>query len=299
VRLSDEVFTPSGMTATAVFDLPLLGGATTATGPGEIVELTVGPGVGAVHTVAGLLVDPNCPPPIHPTATAVACAPSPFAPGDATACTATVTDDAARGATTPTGVVTFAAGGGRFAGSPCTLAGTGAVARCTVLFTAFARGGQTITAAYGGDRAHASSSGATPASVAVPASTPGCRVLAAGELGPGGVRAHLVAHAKAAPPRGSGMLRSDAVAGGLAVRWASADGVVCTPDAGRASVFGRAIRAGEGPVDYRLDLTAAPGRGSGTVRLRLGDGYDSGVQPMGHGTVAIRVGAAARHDPAR
>jgi hypothetical protein len=110
-------------------------------------------------------------PPQDPTSTSVACSPGTVAVGKPSTCTATVTDTAGSGQTTPTGTVTFGSGGpGSFTGSPCTLAQTSpGVASCQVTYTPGASGtptrADTITATYSGDSAHMSSSGTTAVTV--------------------------------------------------------------------------------------------------------------------------------------
>jgi hypothetical protein len=55
-----------------------------------------------------------------------------------------------------------------FFGCPCTLSGSGASASCEVFFTSFPRGGQAITASYGGDATDGTSTGITLVAVEVP-----------------------------------------------------------------------------------------------------------------------------------
>jgi Bacterial Ig-like domain (group 3) len=98
-----------------------------------------------------------------PTSTAVTCSPGTVTIGQATSCTATVTDTASSGATTPTGTVTFTSGtsGGSFSSSSCTLspASTSGQASCLVSYTPGQAGSETITGSYGGDSSHDASSG--------------------------------------------------------------------------------------------------------------------------------------------
>jgi DNA-binding beta-propeller fold protein YncE len=122
-------------------------------GVGAVSQYSVDPSTGALSlmtpaTIAtggaakGLAVGPLPAPTKDPTFASVSCSPSVFAPGDAAACKATVTDAAGSGQRTPTGTVSFTtSGAGGFFGSPCTLAGRDASASCTVFFTSFARGG--------------------------------------------------------------------------------------------------------------------------------------------------------------
>lgn len=98
--LSNESFSPAGFTATAVFDNPI-SGPPTASGLGEVVEFTVGPGVVQVTPIGPLIVSPNCAPPQHATSTSVSCSPSTTVAGQSATCTATVADTAGSGATSP------------------------------------------------------------------------------------------------------------------------------------------------------------------------------------------------------
>jgi len=78
-------------------------------------------------------------------------------------CTATVSDTSPGSATRPTGTVSFSSSGrGKFSATHCTLSGTGTSASCTVTFQPLVPlNGQTITANYGGDTTHQSSTGST------------------------------------------------------------------------------------------------------------------------------------------
>ena len=55
-----------------------------------------------------------------------------------------------------------------------------------------------------------------------------------------------------------------------------------------ASIFGTATVNGGGSFDFRIDVAdnGEPGR-SDTYRIRLSNGYDSGVQPLGGGNITI------------
>jgi hypothetical protein len=90
------------------------------------------------------------------TSTSVSCSPATVVLNVATTCTATVTDTAGAGATTPTGTVTFSSSGGLFLlGATCSLS----AGRCSVSYTPSLLGSTTVTGSYGGDGAHARSSG--------------------------------------------------------------------------------------------------------------------------------------------
>jgi hypothetical protein len=92
------------------------------------------------------------------TSTSVACQ-SPVMMGSTSTCTATVTDTDAAPASAPTGDVTWSTDGtGSFGPSTCTLTGA-SVATCSVTYTPADAGTAGITATYGGDARHNTSSG--------------------------------------------------------------------------------------------------------------------------------------------
>ncbi len=108
---------------------------------------------------------------VVPTSTSVSCSPSRVAVAMSTTCTATVSDTAGNGQSTPTGTVSFGSNEeGVFAGSPCTLSGSGVSASCSVTYTPTEVGSGTseITASYSGDPAHTASSGGTSVTVTSP-----------------------------------------------------------------------------------------------------------------------------------
>lgn len=109
--------------------------------------------------------------PVRPTSTTVTCSPSSVVLHRRTICTATVAETGAGAPSTATGTVKFTAGtrGGAFGHSgACTLAASTipGKAQCAVAYTTGGSlGGRTISAAYGGDAHHGSSSGHTTISV--------------------------------------------------------------------------------------------------------------------------------------
>jgi hypothetical protein len=136
-----------------------------------------GTGVGRA-TLSGTVIEPNLitgggvpPPPVAsaaPSMTTVACAPAALTLPGSSNCTTTVTDSA--GATAPTGSVALSSSGaGAFGpGASCTLAPSGgAQATCRLTFAPSLVGLQTITASYGGDTTHRSSSATTTLQAAV------------------------------------------------------------------------------------------------------------------------------------
>ncbi len=100
----------------------------------------------------------------HSTSTGLSCMPASVVVGASATCTATVTDIAGSGQTTPMGTVNFTSSGdGAFDGGPCTLSGSGFSASCSVSYTASAAGfgTHTLTANYGGETSHGISAGIT------------------------------------------------------------------------------------------------------------------------------------------
>ena len=138
-------------------------------GANSFTDYLNGPGGSPVVTVTipAVTTDPTnttvyLEPPASTTQTTVNCTPGAVTVGQASTCTATVTDTSAS-PSTPSGTVSFASTGqGSFsAGGSCALAGSGAQASCSVSYTPSASGTPTITASYGGDGTHAGSSGST------------------------------------------------------------------------------------------------------------------------------------------
>ncbi|HLI61011.1 MAG TPA: S8 family serine peptidase [Solirubrobacteraceae bacterium] len=113
---------------------------------------------------------PGCAHPLS-TQTAISCAPAAVTVGQATTCTATVSDGDPNSLVAPTGTVTFASNAsGTFAsGGSCTLAAGSSPGQgsCSIGYTptAVGSGEHQLTAAYGGDAAHVSSSGSSTLAV--------------------------------------------------------------------------------------------------------------------------------------
>ena len=151
-KLTDVVTFAGTVTSTTVFTVTITGTATLA---GSIPSITQTQSVTYSVTITGTS---------HPTSTSVACTPSSVQSGQPTTCTATVTDTAASGATTPSGSVSFASSGaGTFSNSAsCTLVpGVTGTASCSLSYTpsAVGTGTHTITGTYGGDSSHTTSHG--------------------------------------------------------------------------------------------------------------------------------------------
>src|SRR6185437_15816564 len=113
---------------------------------------------------------------VRTTSTAVTCSPRTVAVGQATSCTATVTDPE-QSPTAPTGTVTFTSdtSDGTFSSGSCTLAAgsTSGQASCAVSYTPgqVGSGTQNITVAYGGDSSHTASSDETQLTVTLRVTT--------------------------------------------------------------------------------------------------------------------------------
>jgi hypothetical protein len=116
---------------------------------------------------------------VRTTSTVLTCSPRTVAVGQATSCTATVTDpeSSPTGPTAPTGTVTFTSdtSGGTFSSNSCTLAAssTSGQASCAVSYTPGQTGfgTQNITAAYGGDGSHTASNDETQLTVTLRVTT--------------------------------------------------------------------------------------------------------------------------------
>src|SRR5947209_4177499 len=94
------------------------------------------------------------------SATSVSCAPASVIAGSPTTCTATVADNDAGTGQRPSGSVSFSGDHGGSFGSPssCTLPSSGALS-CSVTFTPSFAGSNKVSATYGGDAVHGTSSG--------------------------------------------------------------------------------------------------------------------------------------------
>jgi sugar lactone lactonase YvrE len=115
-------------------------------------------------------------PGMDPTSTSVNCSPTSVAVQAASTCTATVTDTATSGPSTPTGSVSFSAAPstGTFGGSgTCSLSETGTtgVGSCQVSFMPSVAGSYTITGGYLGDSTHQASDGLSSTLTAANSST--------------------------------------------------------------------------------------------------------------------------------
>src|SRR3989441_2788537 len=128
-------------------------------------KLTVTDNLGGTNTATKSVTVTGAPVQ-HPTSTTVSCTPSAVAPTQVVTCTATVAD-ASTGPTPPTGVVTWShTGTGSFNVGTCTLNG-GTPSICSVNYTPGATGAHDISASYGGDTQHSTSSTTSPVTITV------------------------------------------------------------------------------------------------------------------------------------
>ncbi|MBV9606528.1 MAG: Ig-like domain repeat protein [Solirubrobacterales bacterium] len=136
-------------------------------GPPAIAGFSAGPGWDAATGLGSPNAANLVPALANPNSTTVACATSAVVIAQTVSCTATVTDLHVD-ASTPTGRVTFTIDSplGVFLHDPCTLAGTGPTASCTVTYIAGPGTAQrTITAKYAGDATHAAAAAQTSITV--------------------------------------------------------------------------------------------------------------------------------------
>src|SRR5207249_5258593 len=155
-------------------------------------SVTYSPSAGGTHTITGAYSgsathasssgSTDVTAMLRSSGTSVDCVPPSVPVDGSTTCTATVSDTAGTGASTPTGTVSWTSdGAGTFSAASCTRDATG---KCSVSYTPTALGTGThkITGSYGGDAKHArsterrvgteSKAPAAPASAACPHRAP-------------------------------------------------------------------------------------------------------------------------------
>jgi hypothetical protein len=122
----------------------------------------------------------------------------------------------------------------------------------------------------------------------LPTSTEGCKVTYGGHItASNGDPASFGGNAKA-PDKGQEQFTDHGPAADMNVHSIDVLAVTCSRDGTSASIFGTATIDGSGSFDYRIDLQdlGEPGT-SDTYRLRLSNGYDTGVQVLDGGNVQI------------
>jgi hypothetical protein len=125
----------------------------------------------------------------------------------------------------------------------------------------------------------------------LPQSTPGCKVTYGGRIAAAnGDKGTFGGNAMvpASGPQGQEEYQDHGPAADMNVHSITIDAVTCSADGKSATIFGTATVNGSGSYNFRIDLQdlGEPGT-SDTYRIRLSNGYDSGVQTLNRGNVQI------------
>jgi Mg-chelatase subunit ChlD len=126
----------------------------------------------------------------------------------------------------------------------------------------------------------------------IPTSTAGCKVTYGGRItAANGDKATFGGNAKVPDSGAQGQqeYQDHGPAMDINVHSIDVDAVTCSADGKSASIFGTATINGAGTFDYRIDVTDndEPGAGSDTYRIRLSNGYDSGVRTLAGGNIQL------------
>lgn len=119
----------------------------------------------------------------------------------------------------------------------------------------------------------------------VPASTPGCKVTNGGRItATNGDKGTFGGNAMADGLSGEEEYQDHGPADDMNVHSIDITAVVCNAAGTHASIFGTATVDGGGSFNFRIDVDdkGEPGR-SDTYRIRLSNGYDSGIQTLAKG----------------
>jgi hypothetical protein len=203
--------------------------------------------------------------------------------------TATVTDQF--GNPTPGITVRFSVSGSVTTSGQDT---TNAAGQATFCYTGPALPGADLITAYADTNGDSVNDATEPEDTArkawvIPASTPGCKVSYGGRItAANGDKATFGGNAKADDLSGQEEYQDHGPAADLNVHSIDVQSVVCSSDGTQASIFGTATINGGGTFDYRIDLKDLGEPGDlDTYRIRLSNGYDSGVQVLQGGNVQI------------
>jgi hypothetical protein len=205
--------------------------------------------------------------------------------------TATVTNQF--GHPTPNIVVRFSVTGSVTTGGPVT---TDANGKATFCYTGPALPGSDVITAYADTNNNGVQDTGEPGDTAskdwvLPSSTPGCKVTYGGRItAANGDKGTFGGNAMvpASGPQGQEEYQDHGSAADMNVHSITIDAVTCSADGKSASIFGTATVNGSGSYNFRIDLQdlGEPGT-SDTYRIRLSNGYDSGMQTLNQGNVQI------------
>jgi Mg-chelatase subunit ChlD len=124
----------------------------------------------------------------------------------------------------------------------------------------------------------------------LPTSTAGCKVTYGGRItASNGDKGTFGGNAKADGLKGEEEYQDHGPAASMNVHSIDVLAVVCNAAGTSASIFGTATIDGAGTFNYRIDVVDndEPGAGSDTYRIRLSNGYDSGVKTLLGGNIQI------------
>jgi Mg-chelatase subunit ChlD len=203
--------------------------------------------------------------------------------------TATVKD--AFGNATPGITVRFTVTGAVNTGGPVV---TNAAGQAQFCYTGPALPGMDAISAFADTDNNGTKDAGEPSDIAsktwvLPTSTAGCKVTYGGRIkAANGDKGTFGGNAKADGLKGEEEYQDHGPAKDMNVHSIDVLAVTCT-DGKSASIFGTATIDGAGTFDYRIDVVdnGEPGAGSDTYRIRLSNGYDSGVKTLLGGNIQV------------
>ena len=199
--------------------------------------------------------------------------------------TATVKDQF--GNPTPNIIVRFSVSGSVNTSGSST---TNASGEATFCYTGPALPGADVIKAFADTNSNGTQDAGEPGDTAsktwvLPASTPGCKVTNGGRItANNGDKGTFGGNAQADGLSGSEEYQDHGPAQDMNVHSSSITAVVCNAAGTAASIFGTATVNGSGSFNFRIDVAdnGEPGRND-TYRIRLSNGYDSGVHTLAAG----------------